>query len=242
MTPNDRIDQAGRDSFPASDPPAYGMARDNGAADVGPYTLPPLPYAYDDLQPVIDQETMQLHHDRHHRAYVEALNKALAAHPEWLGLTIETLMARLAEVPAEIRQAVRNHGGGHANHALFWNSLTRHGHEYPAGDLAAAIDRDFVSLVEFKEKFEAAGVAHFGSGWVFLTTDPHSAFKLEITAMPNQDTPLSSGKGVLLACDLWEHAYYLKYQNRRADWLKAFWGIVDWNTAGRRLAAARGLG
>ena len=239
MTTPDSVDQAGRDSFPASDVTVYDAVRDNGAADVGPYTLPPLPYPCDGLEPVIDRETMRLHHDLHHRAYVDGLNKALAGHPEWLGLSIEDLMRRLNDVPAAIRQAVRNHGGGHVNHTMFWNTLTRHGYDSPAGDLGMAIDRDFGSFAQFKEHFEAAGVAQFGSGWVFLTADPKADCKLEIVALPNQDTPLSSGKAVLIACDLWEHAYYLKHQNRRLEWLKAFWGVVDWNSAGDRLAVAR---
>jgi Fe-Mn family superoxide dismutase len=205
---------------------------------LGPYVLPPLPYAYDALEPVIDAETMRLHHDKHHQGYVDAVNAALAKHPEWLGKTIEDVLRQLPELPEDIRQTVRNQGGGHANHQFFWKILTPKGPGKPSGDLAAAIDGAFGSFETFKAEFEAAGLRHFGSGWVFLVAHPKENFRLEILTLPNQDSvlELDHPSPGLLACDVWEHAYYLKHRNRRADWLRAWWDVVHWDYVGERLA------
>ncbi len=200
------------------------------------YVLPPLPYGYADLEPVIDEETMHLHHDKHHQAYTDGTNAALARHPQWQGMPIEDVLRRLSDVPAEIRQTVRNQGGGYANHNLFWECLSPRGGRGPDGELAAGIERCFGSLQQFKKKFEEAGAKHFGSGWVFLAS--HEA-QLEIIALPNQDSPLSMGRVPLLACDLWEHAYYLKYNNRRAQWLGAWWEVVDWQRVSQKHSAPR---
>jgi Fe-Mn family superoxide dismutase len=202
-----------------------------------PFALPPLRFGYDDLAPVIDGETMRLHHDRHHRAYVDGINAALASYPQWQGLTIEAVLRRLAEVPLAICEAVRNQGGGHANHQFFWKIICPGGSPMPAG-LQAALERDFGSVETFKQRFEAAGAAHFGSGWAFLVGDPVTD-RLEILTLPNQDSVLTLGKFGLLCCDLWEHAYYLTYRNRRAEWLRAWWDIVDWQVVGQRLTAMR---
>jgi Fe-Mn family superoxide dismutase len=207
----------------------------------GTHAVPPLGYGYAELEPVIDEATMRLHHDKHHQAYVDALNAALSKHPDFARLGVEDLLRRLGEVPEDIRQAVRNNGGGHANHSFFWNILTPRKSAGPSGLLSEAIQREFGGLDTFKERFQDAGARQFGSGWAFLVARPKQDFKLEILTLPNQDSPLSlpDSPPVLLACDLWEHAYYLKYNNRRPEWLKAWWGVVNWDHAGQRLAALR---
>jgi len=211
------------------------MVPDSHTPLVGPYVLPPLPYDYAALEPTVDEATMRLHHDKHHQAYIDALNKALATHPEWLGKSIEAVLADLDKVPEDIRQAVRNQGGGHANHQLFWKLMTPNAPAAPSGELAAAIDRDFGSLDAFKTQFIEAGTKQFGSGWVFLVADPMNGFKLRIVTTPNQDSVITLGLPALLACDIWEHAYYLRYNNRRADWLKSWWDVVNWIYVEERL-------
>ena len=210
-------------------------------ATLGPYRLPPLRFAYDAFEPVIDEATMRLHHDAHHQAYVDGVNAALARYPEWLGLTIEEVLSRLEQIPCDIRQAARDQGGGHANHQFFWKVLLPNGPGKPSGELAAAIDRDFGSYDAFKVKFQEAGVRHFGSGWVFLVAKPRQDSKLEILSLPNQDSLLEQAEPSpgLLCCDLWEHAHYLRYNNRRADWLAAWWGIVHWEYVSERLAGIK---
>ena len=203
-----------------------------------PYEVPPLPYAYEALEPVIDAETMRLHHDKHHQAYVDALNKALEPHPELQGKTIEDLMRGLDAVPEAIRTQVRNQGGGHANHQLFWKVMAAPGAGgggEPTGDLSNQINADFGSLEGMKQAFLDAAAKRFGSGWVFLLFDP-KAGKLEIETTANQDSALLLGKPALLGNDLWEHAYYLKHRNRKADYLRAWWGVVNWPYVGERLA------
>ena len=227
--PFDPVDEAGRESFPASDPPASNLP-DNAP----PFELPALPYGYDELEPIIDTETMKLHHDKHHRAYVDGLNAALAKHPKLRGSSLESLLRDRSKLPEDIRTAVRNMGGGHYNHTLFWNCLTPQGGSVGA-DVRDALAKAFGSFDKFQAAFEAAGAKQFGSGWVCLVANPAGESELEIVTLPNQDTPLEMGRQPILACDLWEHAYYLKYRNRRADWLKAWWQVVDWQAAGARL-------
>jgi len=200
------------------------------------FTLPPLPYAYDALEPAIDQETMTFHHDKHHQAYVDNLNKAVDADASLQGKSLEELFANISKAP----KAVRNNGGGHWNHSLFWELLAPVGETgEPSAELAAAIDRDLGGLDKFKEDFNAAGAGQFGSGWAWLIVQDG---KLKVTSTPNQDNPLmdvAEQKGaVVLAADVWEHAYYLKYQNRRPEYLKAFWTVVNWNKANELHAAA----
>ena len=206
------------------------------APPIGPYTLPPLPYPADANEPHIDALTMTIHHDRHHAAYVANLNAAVKDHSQLVALPVDQLLARLAELPDTIRTAVRNNGGGHANHAMFWQILGGRGGA-PTGPLAEAITRDLGGLPALQTTFNRAGAAQFGSGWVFVTVDP--AGKLAITARPNQDTPLSEGTRVLFGNDVWEHAYYLKYQNRRADYLAAWWNVLDWTKISARYDAAK---
>lgn len=194
------------------------------------FTLPPLPYSYDALEPHIDSQTMTIHHDKHHQAYVDKLNAAVAG-TEWESREIEDLIADLENVPEKIRTAVRNNGGGHYNHTLFWEWMSPNGGGEPTGALAEAIDAKFGSFAKFKEEFEAAGVARFGSGWVWLIKDGDG---VAIVSTPNQDSPVSEGKKVLLGNDVWEHAYYLKYQNRRPEYLSAWWNVVDWNKVSER--------
>jgi Fe-Mn family superoxide dismutase len=192
-----------------------------------PFELPALPYAHDALEPAIDKLTMEIHHGRHHNAYVTNLNKALEAAPELAGKSLEELLANnLAIVPDAIKGAVRNNGGGHWNHSLFW-TLMRPAQENnaPEGNVAQAIDATFGSFAAFKEKFAAAGVGRFGSGWAWLVK---TGTGVEITSTPNQDTPLMEGKTAILGLDVWEHAYYLKYQNKRPDYIAAFWSVVNW--------------
>lgn len=201
-----------------------------------PFNLPPLPYPYDALEPVIDAQTMRLHHDKHHAAYVENLNKALAAYPELAKEGLEPLLRELDKVPESIRTAVRNHGGGHWNHTLFWEIMTPGGAQEPSGKLGEAIRSTFSSFEKFREQFEQAGLKVFGSGWVWLVVN--SEKKLEIVTTPNQDTPLSMVAQAVIGNDVWEHAYYLKYQNRRGEYLKAWWKVVNWDVAARNFDRA----
>ena len=200
------------------------------------FECPPLPYAADALEPHIDAETMTIHHDKHHQQYVDKLNAALEG-TEHADRPIEEIIADLDAVPEDKRTAVRNHGGGHLNHSLFWPSMGAEGGGAPDGDLAAAIDDAFGSFDDFKSKFEAAGAGQFGSGWAWLVLDGGA---LAITSTANQDNPISSGQTPLLGNDVWEHAYYLKYQNKRPDYLKAWWNTVDWTEVARRYSAAVG--
>jgi Fe-Mn family superoxide dismutase len=205
------------------------------------HELPPLPYPKDALEPHIDALTMEIHHGRHHKAYVDNLNKALAGHADLEAKSLEALLANLASVPENIRGAVRNNGGGHWNHTFFWKIMAPNAGGAPTGALADAIKAAFGSFDEFKAKFEAAGLGRFGSGWAWLLVNQG---KLEIASTPNQDNPLM-GKAIagcegrpILGVDVWEHAYYLKYQNRRADYLKAWWNVVNWVEVARLYAAA----
>jgi len=201
------------------------------------HEVPPLPYSFDALEPHIDAQTMQIHHDKHHAAYVTNLNKALESHPDLQSKSVEDLLRGFNNVPEAIRTAVRNHGGGHANHSLFWQIMGPNGGGNPSGDLAAAIDRDFGSFQSFKEKLTNAAAGQFGSGWGWLVAD---GGKLDVIARPNQDSPLTEGKTPLLGVDVWEHAYYLKYQNRRPDYLAAWWNTINWQAVADRYSRARG--
>ena len=200
------------------------------------FTLPPLPYAPDALEPHIDKMTMEIHHGKHHNAYVTNLNKALESAPDLANKSLEELLAKnCAIVPENIRTAVRNNGGGHANHSMFWTILSPNQGAAPSGDLASAISSAFGSFDGFKEKFNAAATTRFGSGWAWLLK---SGGKLEVTSTANQDSPLMEGKGIVMGLDVWEHAYYLKYQNRRPDYINAWWNVVNWAEVQKRFAAA----
>lgn len=205
-------------------------------APTGPFKLDPLPYAPSKNEPHIDAQTMEIHHDKHHAAYVNNLNAALSQNAEAARMPLQDMLANLSKVPESIRTAVRNNGGGHANHTMFWQIMGGQGGE-PSGDLKAAIDRDLGGFQKFQADFNTAGEKQFGSGWVFVTVSRDG--KLALTTRPNQDTPLMDGQRVLMGNDVWEHAYYLKYQNRRPDYLKAWWNVLDWNRIGERYAAAR---
>lgn len=200
------------------------------------YELPELPYTYDALEPHIDKETMNIHHTKHHNTYVTNVNAALEGHDDLSSKSIEELISDLNAVPEDIRTAVRNNGGGHANHSLFWQLMTPNGIGAPSGALAEAIDSKFGSFDEFKTKFENAGKTRFGSGWAWLTV---SNGELEVTSTANQDSPLSDGKTPILGVDVWEHAYYLKYQNKRPDYLAAFWNVVNWDEVSKRYESAK---
>lgn len=200
-----------------------------------PYELPKLPYAHDALEPHVDAQTMEIHHGKHHAAYVANVNKALESHPDLAAKSIEDLISNMNAVPENIRGAVRNNGGGHANHSLFWASMKKGGGGEPTGALGDAIKAAFGDFASFKEKFANAGMTRFGSGWAWLAV---SGGKLEVYSTANQDNPLMEGKTPLLGCDVWEHAYYLKYQNRRADYLAAWWNVVDWDAVAKRYEAA----
>lgn len=200
------------------------------------YTLPELPYAYDALAPHIDEETMRIHHDKHHAAYVTKVNAALENHPELAQLSINELMQKIDSVPEDIKTAVQNNGGGHANHSLFWEILSPNGGGKPSGELAAAIDETFGSFDEFKEKFSATGAGRFGSGWAWLVVTDG---KLEVIDTLNQDSPLSLGKTPILGLDVWEHAYYLNYQNKRPEYISAFWNVVNWDEVAKRYKATK---
>ncbi|AJT45197.1 superoxide dismutase [Listeria monocytogenes] len=200
------------------------------------YELPKLPYTYDALEPNFDKETMEIHYTKHHNTYVTKLNEAVAGHPELASKSVEELVANLDSVPEDIRGAVRNHGGGHANHTLFWSILSPNGGGAPTGNLKAAIESEFGTFDEFKEKFNAAAAARFGSGWAWLVVNDG---KLEIVSTANQDSPLNDGKTPVLGLDVWEHAYYLKFQNRRPEYIDTFWNVINWDEANKRFDAAK---
>jgi superoxide dismutase, Fe-Mn family len=196
------------------------------------FSVPDLPYDYDALEPHIDEATMRVHHDKHHQAYVDKANGALEG-TEWADRDVEDVLQNLDSLPADKQGPVRNNGGGHYNHTLFWQMLSPDGGGAPSGDLAAAIDSAFGSFDEFKTKFKEAGIGQFGSGWAWLVKDGDG---VEIVKTPNQDSPISDGKTPLLGCDVWEHAYYLKYQNKRPDYIDAFWNVVNWDYVAERFA------
>lgn len=210
-----------------------------------PYTLPALPYAYDALEPHLDAQTMEIHHSKHHQTYVNNLNAALEGTPH-AGQSVEALVAAIGQLPESLQTAVRNHGGGHANHSLFWTVMSPRGGGQPAGELARAIDTDLGGFETFRQAFTQAALTRFGSGWAWLVVTPQGRLAVESTG--NQDSPLmpgiASGHTPILGLDVWEHAYYLKYQNRRPDYIAAFYNVVDWVEVARRhaqaLAAARG--
>jgi Fe-Mn family superoxide dismutase len=216
--------------------PAPRHAFAQTAAGDGPFALSPLPYAADANEPHIDAQTMQIHHGRHHAAYVSNLNAILRENPQIGHMPLEQLLARIGELPESIRAAVRNNGGGHANHTMFWEIMGGRG-DGPAGELAAAISRDLGGFDKMKADFNALGGRVFGSGWVFVTVDRQG--RLAIATRPNQDTPLMDRQRALIGNDVWEHAYYLKYQNRRADYLNAWWNVLNWNRVAQRYAAAK---
>jgi len=198
------------------------------------FSVPDLPYDYAALEPHIDEETMRVHHDKHHQAYVDKANGALEG-TEWADRDVEDVLRNLDSLPADKQGPVRNNGGGHYNHTLFWQMLSPDGGGAPGGDLAAAIDSAFGSFEDFKAKFKEAGIGQFGSGWAWLVKDGDG---VAIAKTPNQDSPISEGKTPLLGCDVWEHAYYLKYQNKRPDYIDAFWNVVNWDYVAQRLAEA----
>ncbi|WP_342514019.1 superoxide dismutase [Sporosarcina sp. FSL K6-1522] len=201
------------------------------------FTLPALPYGFDALEPVIDQQTMEIHHGKHHQAYVNNLNAALEGHEELSGKTLEQLLANIDALPESIRAAVRNNGGGHFNHSLFWELLAAPSeNNVPTGDLAAAIDKRFGSFDKFKEEFAKAGATRFGSGWAWLVVN--SDKQIEVTSTPNQDSPIMTGETAILGLDVWEHAYYLAYQNRRPDYIANFFKIVNWDAVSAKYEQA----
>ena len=199
------------------------------------HTLPDLPYAFNALEPYIDARTMEIHHDKHHGGYVSKLNDALSKHPNLAEKPLEELLSDLSAVPEDIRTAVRNNGGGHFNHSLFWKVLGPGGGS-PEGDLKAALESTFGSLEAFKESFSTAAATRFGSGWAWLSVD--SQGKLVVHSTPNQDTPLAEGLRPILGLDVWEHAYYLNYQNRRPEYIKSFWEVVNWKQVAKNFSAA----
>lgn len=201
-----------------------------------PFSLPDLGYAHDALEPHVDARTMEIHHGKHHAGYTNKLNAALEGHSDLHGKTAEELVGNLENLPAEIRTAVRNNGGGYVNHSLFWQVMTPGGASAPSGELADAINSAFGSLDTFKEKFASAAGGRFGSGWAWLVVD--GAGSLSVTSTPNQDTPLMEGDTPILGLDVWEHAYYLHYQNRRPDYVSAWWNVVNWTVVGENYASA----
>ncbi|HEX9967595.1 MAG TPA: superoxide dismutase [Solirubrobacterales bacterium] len=196
------------------------------------FSVPDLAYPYDALEPHIDEATMRVHHDKHHQAYVDKANDALAG-TEWADRDVEDVLQNLSSLPQDKQGPVRNNAGGHYNHTLFWQMLSPDGGGAPSGDLASAIDEKWGSLDSFKDEFKAAGIARFGSGWAWLVKDDSG---LAIVSTPNQDSPISDGKTALLGCDVWEHAYYLKYQNKRPEYIDAFWNVVNWDYVAQRYA------
>ena len=201
------------------------------------HEVPPLPYDYSALEPYIDTQTMHLHHDKHHQAYVTNLNAAIEKAPELAKLTIEEIIKGLENVPEAVRTAVRNNGGGHINHSMYWTIMGPNAGGEPSGAIAAAIKSTFGDLATFKEKFNDAGLKQFGSGWAWLVRD--AAGKLHVMSTPNQDNPLTQGFYPIMGNDVWEHAYYLKYQNRRADYLKEWWNVVNWAEVNNRFQSSK---
>jgi Fe-Mn family superoxide dismutase len=199
-----------------------------------PFTLPPLPYPNDALEPHIDARTMEIHHTKHHQAYVNNLNAAIEKAPELAGKSLDELMRGVNSVPEAVRTAVRNNGGGHWNHTVFWDLMSSDGGGEPSGKVAQAIASAFGDFTKFKEQFAAAATGRFGSGWAWLIND---GGKLSITSTPNQDNPLMDGKKAILGLDVWEHAYYLKYQNRRPDYIAAWWNVVNWDAVAKRFGS-----
>jgi len=202
------------------------------SAPGGPFTVPPLPYAYDALEPHIDAQTMQIHHDKHHAAYVANLNKAVAEFPDLGKQPVEDLLKDLNAIPEKIRAAVRNNGGGHYNHSLFWQMMKQNGGGEPSGELSKAIDKKFGGFGEFKKQFTKAALGQFGSGWAWLVSD---GGELKIESTPNQDSPISAGKQPLLGLDVWEHAYYLKHQNRRPEYIAAWFNVINWDYVSQKI-------
>ncbi len=200
------------------------------------FSLPELPYAHDALAPHIDEETMKIHHGKHHNTYVTKLNGALEGHSDLEGKSLEELLTNLDELPESVRGPVRNNGGGHFNHTLFWEIMSPNGGGAPSGELAEAIDKTFGSFDKFKEEFKNAALTRFGSGWAWLAVNNGN---LEVTSTPNQDTPIMEGKTGILGVDVWEHAYYLKYQNKRPDYVEAFFNVINWDEVAKRYAAAK---
>lgn len=200
------------------------------------YTLPDLPYAYDALEPYIDEETMHLHHDKHHNTYVTNLNAAIEKYPELGEKTIEELLSDMDAIPTDIKTAVRNNGGGHANHSFFWEIMAPNAGGEPAGEIKEAINEAFGDFSSFKEEFKKAAAGRFGSGWAWLVMENG---KLAITSTANQDSPLMEGKTPILGLDVWEHAYYLKYKNVRPDYIAAFWNVINWDEVNKRFEAAK---
>jgi Fe-Mn family superoxide dismutase len=203
---------------------------------MGKYELPKLPYDYDALEPHFDAQTMEIHHTKHHQTYVDKLNAALEGHDDLSGQSVEDLMRNFDSVPEEIKGPVRNHGGGHANHSLWWKILAKDAGGEPDGEVADAIKDAFGDFNAFKEKFNAAAANHFGSGWAWVVLEGD---KLNVISLPNQNSPLAEGKTPILGIDVWEHAYYLKYQNRRPEYIAAFWNVVNWDQVNSNLKDAR---
>lgn len=201
------------------------------------HELPPLPYNYDALEPYIDTQTMQLHHDMHHQSYVNKLNAALESYADLQSKSIDELVRDLNGLPQDVQKAVRNNGGGHYNHTMFWSIMGPNAGGNPTGEIATAIDDTFGNFENFKTQFNDAGAGQFGSGWAWLVMTPDG--KLEVTNSPNQDSPLSAGSIPIMGNDVWEHAYYLKYQNRRPEYLKAWWNVVNWEAVNQRLQMAK---
>ncbi len=200
-----------------------------------PFQLPDLPYSFDALEPHIDARTMEIHHDRHHKGYTDKLNAAIEKHRDWQDRSISEILRSIDSVPEDIRTAVRNNGGGYANHDMFWKIMSPNGGGEPGGDLAGAIDNEFGSFSDFKEKLTSTASGQFGSGWGWLVV---SGGQLKVYATPNQDSPYMKGDVPLLGVDVWEHAYYLKYQNKRGDYLSAWWNVVDWDEVAKRYSSA----
>ena len=203
---------------------------------MGKYSLPALPYDFGALEPHIDAKTMEIHHGKHHQTYVDKLNAAIEGKDDLYYENVDDLLRNFSKVPADIQGPVRNHGGGHSNHSLFWTVLSGDGGGEPSGAVADAIKSDFGSFKEFQEKFNAAATNQFGSGWAWLVVD---GGKLSVVNLPNQDSPLIDGKTPILGLDVWEHAYYLKYQNRRPEYIEAFWNVINWQEVGSRFDAAK---
>ncbi|MEE9293560.1 MAG: superoxide dismutase [Phycisphaerae bacterium] len=199
--------------------------------------LPPLPYAFNALEPHIDARTMEIHHDKHHATYVNKLNDALSNHPDLQSKSVEDLLSGLSSLPDRVRTAVNNHGGGHLNHSIFWSNMSPNGGGTPSGALADAINATFGTFGEFTTKFAASAAARFGSGWAWLCVD--AGGKLVVRDFPNQDSPLTTGLIPILGLDVWEHAYYLNYQNRRPDYIKAWWNVVNWKDVAERFTQAK---